>query len=137
MGCGQKHCSVNCSNVELKFLNGLHDFPSRFCTSHYAGNAFATYDDGDLDAWESEARRWARVYFLAIKEERHLIPMWTVCLHLLFSPSNLFNYFCYQKLLTYMIDIDCFCSSFKIILLPSTVKIRIWSLYLLSFSSLP
>ncbi|GMN30914.1 hypothetical protein TIFTF001_003022 [Ficus carica] len=77
MGCGRKHCSVNCSNVELKFPNSLHDFPSRFCTSHYTGNAFATYDDGDLDAWESDARRWARVLFLAIKEERHLIPIWT------------------------------------------------------------
>lgn len=81
MGCGQKQCSVNCSNMELKFLKSLHDFPSRYCSAHYMVNAFATYDDGDLDAWESEAKRWARVLFLAIKEESHLIPIWTVCPH--------------------------------------------------------
>ncbi|PON64645.1 tRNA/rRNA methyltransferase [Parasponia andersonii] len=76
MGCGKKHCSVNCSSIGLKFLKSLHDFPSRFTSPCYIGNAFSTYGDEDIDAWESEAKRWARVLFLAIKEEYHLMPIW-------------------------------------------------------------
>ncbi|XP_062073868.1 uncharacterized protein LOC133778060 isoform X2 [Humulus lupulus] len=76
MGCGRKHCRVNCSSTEFKFPKSLHDFPSRFTSPHYIDNAFSTYGDEDLDAWESEAKRWARVLFLAIKEEFHLKPIW-------------------------------------------------------------
>uniref|UniRef100_A0A803PMX3 tRNA (guanosine(18)-2'-O)-methyltransferase TARBP1 n=1 Tax=Cannabis sativa TaxID=3483 RepID=A0A803PMX3_CANSA len=76
MGCRRKHCRVNCSSTEFKFLKSLHDFPSRFTSPHYKNNSFSTYGDEDLDAWESEAKRWARVLFLAIKEECHLMPIW-------------------------------------------------------------
>lgn len=95
MGCGKKHCSVNCSSVDSQFLKNLHDFPSRFTSPHYMGNAFSTYGDDDIDAWESEAKRWARVLFLAIKEEYHLTPIWMVCLHSLFLVCYLhLSFFC-------------------------------------------
>uniref|UniRef100_A0A2N9GXM7 Uncharacterized protein n=1 Tax=Fagus sylvatica TaxID=28930 RepID=A0A2N9GXM7_FAGSY len=76
-GCGKKHCSANCCNTEDKLLMSLHDFPKRFTSCHYLVDAVLTYDDEDLEAWEFEAKRWARVLFLAIKEEHHLISLFT------------------------------------------------------------
>ena len=83
LGCGKIHCTVKCLNTESKLLKSLQNFLSRFASPDYMGNALATYGDEDLDAWESEARRWARVLFLAINDESHLIPIWTVCLSFL------------------------------------------------------
>ncbi|KAL5551309.1 hypothetical protein UlMin_001485 [Ulmus minor] len=75
MGCGKKNCSVDCSSIEMKFLKSLHGFPSRFTSPSCMGNVLATYNDEDLDSWEFEAKRWARVLFIGIKEECHLIPI--------------------------------------------------------------
>jgi hypothetical protein len=66
----------------------LHDFPKRFTSCHYLVDAVLTYDDEDLEAWEFEAKRWARVLFLAIKEEHHLISLFTVCLYGLMLYTN-------------------------------------------------
>ncbi|KAF3448239.1 hypothetical protein FNV43_RR08952 [Rhamnella rubrinervis] len=75
MGCGKKHCTVNCCSTKMKLLTSLHDFPNRFTSPQYMQNALATCNDEDLDAWEFEAKRWARLLFLAIREEFHLTPM--------------------------------------------------------------
>ncbi|PRQ18401.1 putative tRNA (guanosine(18)-2'-O)-methyltransferase [Rosa chinensis] len=73
MGCG-KRCSVNCCSTEMKLLKSLYDFPNRF-TSHCNDDASTTFDDEDLDAWEFEAKRWARVLFIACMEEYQLLPI--------------------------------------------------------------
>lgn len=54
-------------------------------------NALATCSDEDLDAWEFEAKRWARVLFLAIKEEFHLTPILMVHLDLFFCSLLIFT----------------------------------------------
>lgn len=84
-GCGRKHCSANCCHGKVKLLKSLHDFPERFASCHILGETSVTYNDEDFDAWEFEAKRWARVLFLAIKEEQHLEPIRTVCLSFLCS----------------------------------------------------
>ncbi|KAB2622786.1 tRNA (guanosine(18)-2'-O)-methyltransferase-like [Pyrus ussuriensis x Pyrus communis] len=61
------------SFTETKLLKGLHEFPSRF-TVHYSVDRSITFDDEDLESWEFEAKRWARVLFLTCQEEYHLIP---------------------------------------------------------------
>ncbi|KAL4602312.1 hypothetical protein ACB092_10G044100 [Castanea dentata] len=74
-GCGKKHCCANCCNTEEKLLTSLHDFPKRFTSCDYQVDAVLTYDDEDLEAWEFHAKRWARVLFLASKEEHHFISL--------------------------------------------------------------
>ncbi|KAG7955620.1 hypothetical protein I3843_11G082000 [Carya illinoinensis] len=75
LGCGKKHCSSRCYNAEVKLLKSLHEFPKKFTSCHCVVDDFLIYDDEDLDAWEFEIKRWARVLFLAIKEEHHLMPI--------------------------------------------------------------
>nr|XP_011465219.1 PREDICTED: uncharacterized protein LOC101309934 [Fragaria vesca subsp. vesca] len=70
------HCSVNCCSTEIELLKSLHDFPNRF-TSTCNDDASTTFDDEDLDAWEFEAKRWARVLFIACEEEYQLLPILT------------------------------------------------------------
>lgn len=63
-------------------LRGLHDFPKRFINRHYM---VETFDDEDLQAWEFQTRRWARVLFPYIKEEQHLDPIFMVGIIVLFQ----------------------------------------------------
>ncbi|KGN55820.1 uncharacterized protein LOC101213211 isoform X2 [Cucumis sativus] len=67
LGCGKKCCST-----ETKFMKSLIEFPKRFVTHNHSSDASVTYDDEELEAWECEAKRWARVVFLAVKKEHHL-----------------------------------------------------------------
>jgi hypothetical protein len=87
-GCGKKHCSANCCNTEVKLLKSLHDFPKRFTSCNHLIDASLTYNDEDLDAWKCEAKRWARVLFLAVKKDHHLIPLFTVCIFLIMLYTN-------------------------------------------------
>ncbi|XP_028956801.1 uncharacterized protein [Malus domestica] len=73
MGCSKKNCYGNCCSTETKLLKGLHEFPSSF-TVHYSVDSSITFDDEDLESWEFEAKRWARVLFLTCQEEYQLIP---------------------------------------------------------------
>lgn len=75
LGCGKKHCDVNCSSRKMMLLESFYDFPERFISRHPLVNASVNYDDGDLDAWGFEAKRWTRVYFLVIKKEQDLVPI--------------------------------------------------------------
>ncbi|KAM7273825.1 hypothetical protein ACFE04_028489 [Oxalis oulophora] len=61
----------NGDNLEW-LLKSLQDFPKTF-TSHQGSSK--TFDDDDLSAWEYEAKRWARVFFLVAKEEDHLVTI--------------------------------------------------------------
>ncbi|XP_022735879.1 uncharacterized protein LOC111289259 isoform X3 [Durio zibethinus] len=68
----QNHHTAHCGGIQMKLLESLNDFPERFIIHHYLVQNF---DDEDLDAWELEVRRWARVLFLVIKEEHQLVPL--------------------------------------------------------------
>ncbi|XP_058009472.1 uncharacterized protein LOC131168902 [Hevea brasiliensis] len=68
--------SHNCS-TKIQLLKSLQEFPEKFTSSQFLVDAFICFDDEDLDAWESEVKRWARVLFLVIKEENHLVPIFT------------------------------------------------------------
>ncbi|XP_020231256.1 uncharacterized protein LOC109811829 isoform X1 [Cajanus cajan] len=72
-GCGYKDRCANCCNNEIKLWKSLYGFPQNFVSNSI--DVSLTYDDEDLSAWESEANRWAKVLFLAIKEEHPLEPI--------------------------------------------------------------
>ncbi|XP_021892840.1 uncharacterized protein LOC110810851 isoform X1 [Carica papaya] len=76
-GCTRRHSSDSCDD-KMCILRGLHDFPKRFINRHYM---VETFDDEDLQAWEFQTRRWARVLFPYIKEEQHLDPIFMFIKH--------------------------------------------------------
>ncbi|KAG5523748.1 hypothetical protein RHGRI_030659 [Rhododendron griersonianum] len=76
--CDDKHCTSNCCCTLVKLLKSLCDFPRNFIGLHGSVSVSINYDDEELDAWELEAIRWARVVFLVIKEGHHLDPILTV-----------------------------------------------------------
>ncbi|KAL8088926.1 hypothetical protein AgCh_038625 [Apium graveolens] len=67
-----QYTSVDQINVQV--LKRLDAFPATFVRHHYLEQGFINYDDEDLEMWEIEAKRWARMLFLVIKEEHHLYP---------------------------------------------------------------
>lgn len=75
LGSATEHCNVNCCGAEIQLLKNLQDFPERFTSSQYLVDGFLSLDDEDLDAWESESKRWARALFLIIKGEDQLAPI--------------------------------------------------------------
>ncbi|KAL1371104.1 hypothetical protein HN51_001329 [Arachis hypogaea] len=75
-GCGEKACCGNCCSNEIKLWESLCDFPLSFVSNHLS-SASLNYDDEDLNAWEFEANRWARVLLLAIKKEHPFEPILT------------------------------------------------------------
>ncbi|XWS49177.1 hypothetical protein CRYUN_Cryun13aG0141400 [Craigia yunnanensis] len=70
----QNHYTVHWGGIQMKLLASVNGFPERFTSHHHLVQNF---DDEDLDAWELEVRRWARVLFLIIKEEHQLVPLVT------------------------------------------------------------
>ncbi|KAJ0104679.1 hypothetical protein Patl1_18356 [Pistacia atlantica] len=73
-GCGGQH-SANCCKTHMLLLRSLHDFPETFSGHPDLDDSFVTYDDEEMDSWELQAKRWARVLFLVVKEENHLTPI--------------------------------------------------------------
>lgn len=73
-----ENASVDQINVQV--LKRLDAFPATFTRHHYLEHGCINYDDEDLEMWEIEAKRWARLLFLVIKEEHHLYPTMMVCL---------------------------------------------------------
>lgn len=67
----------------MKLWKSLYDFPESFVSDHLPIDISFNYGDDDLSAWEFEANRWARVLFLAVKEEHLLEPILMVCIFLL------------------------------------------------------
>ncbi|KDP39960.1 hypothetical protein JCGZ_03491 [Jatropha curcas] len=74
---GDKFYSSNNNSNQIKLLKSLQEFPERFTSSQVFVDTFVSFDDEDLDAWESEAKRWARMLFLVIKGEDQLGPIFT------------------------------------------------------------
>ncbi|KAF5735116.1 hypothetical protein HS088_TW15G00616 [Tripterygium wilfordii] len=75
LGCGQKHCSVGCRSNEFHLLKSFQDFPVGFSSCHILVDTCKDFDNEDLNAWESEAKRWARALFVVIKEDHQLDPI--------------------------------------------------------------
>ncbi|XVE57547.1 hypothetical protein DITRI_Ditri04bG0099200 [Diplodiscus trichospermus] len=70
----KNHYTPHYGGIQTKLLESVNKFPERFIIHpHQVQN----FDDEDLDAWELEVRRWARVLFLLIKEEHELLPLVT------------------------------------------------------------
>ncbi|CAN1851119.1 5'-3' exoribonuclease 4 [Linum perenne] len=67
------------SNYTSKFqhLKSLKEFPFKFVSGQSSADAVLTCDDEDLNAWEVEAKRWARVLFTVVREEADLAPVLT------------------------------------------------------------
>lgn len=85
----QNHQVTSSGGIQMQLLESLNEFPERFIIHHCL---LQNFDDEDLDAWEFEVRRWARVLFLVIKEEHQLAPLMMVCLQFSLYALNLFIY---------------------------------------------
>ncbi|KAI7980638.1 putative methyltransferase TARBP1 [Camellia lanceoleosa] len=68
---------IESSNAVVQLWKSLCNFPRSFIGLRHSVSAFVNYDDEDLDTWGFEAKRWARVVFLVIKEDHHVDPILT------------------------------------------------------------
>ncbi|KAK6146391.1 hypothetical protein DH2020_020260 [Rehmannia glutinosa] len=59
----------------LKLLKAIDGFPWNFISYQHPLDSLFTYDDEELEAWGSEARRWARVLFLVVEGREHFSPI--------------------------------------------------------------
>ncbi|KAL0727652.1 hypothetical protein Bca4012_023745 [Brassica carinata] len=50
-----------------RLIASLYEYLKEFVSDHVEG-----FDDEDLEAWESQTKRWTRVFFLTINAEEHL-----------------------------------------------------------------
>jgi len=85
--------SASSCKSQMLVLKNLNDFPISFTSNSSLSGAFVTFDDEDLDSWESKANRWARVVFLVIKDEQDLSPILKVFLHSGGSSNSLNAFF--------------------------------------------
>ncbi|KAJ0236798.1 tRNA/rRNA methyltransferase [Hirschfeldia incana] len=65
-GCNRNTSDSLCTDG-TRLLASLYEYLKEFVSDHVEG-----YDDEDLEAWESQTKRWARVFFLTITDEEHL-----------------------------------------------------------------
>lgn len=65
----EEKCSSSCKSQILGFLTSLTAFPENFVCLHQPLGGNVTYDDDDVDLWQTEADRWARVTFLLIENQ--------------------------------------------------------------------
>ncbi|KAL1200621.1 hypothetical protein V5N11_019810 [Cardamine amara subsp. amara] len=65
-GCNRKISNSFCTDG-TRLLASLYDYLKGFISDHVE-----SFDDEDLEAWESQTKRWARVFFLVINNEEHL-----------------------------------------------------------------
>lgn len=77
--CNETLTRSNSFMTRKHVFNSLCDFPERFVECH-SPDTIAAYDDGDLEAWEFEARRWARVLFMVLMDGEYLEEVFKVCL---------------------------------------------------------
>ncbi|KAF5188699.1 tRNA/rRNA methyltransferase (SpoU) family protein [Thalictrum thalictroides] len=56
----------------MQVLHSLYNFPKRFIEYYHSPDACITCDDGDLEAWEFEGQRWARLIFIVMTKEHHM-----------------------------------------------------------------
>ncbi|XP_020547413.1 uncharacterized protein LOC105155957 isoform X2 [Sesamum indicum] len=59
----------------LQLLKAIQKFPWNFISCQHPLDSPFTFDDEQLDAWGSEAKRWARILFLAVEDREHFDPI--------------------------------------------------------------
>ncbi|KAI3453453.1 hypothetical protein Pfo_010116 [Paulownia fortunei] len=59
----------------LQLLKAIDGFPRNFVSYQHLLDSLFTYDDEELEAWGSEAKRWARVLFLVVEGREHFGPI--------------------------------------------------------------
>ncbi|KAL0372987.1 UNVERIFIED_CONTAM: hypothetical protein Scaly_0980300 [Sesamum calycinum] len=59
----------------LQLLKAIQKFPGNFISCQHPLDSPFTFDDEQLDAWGSEAKRWARILFLVVVDEEHFDPI--------------------------------------------------------------
>ncbi|XP_010518698.1 PREDICTED: uncharacterized protein LOC104798352 isoform X2 [Tarenaya hassleriana] len=64
-GCGRKHS--NYTSDDSRVLESLNGYLNGFVS-----NRVESFDDEDLDTWEVQTKKWARVLFLVINDEEDL-----------------------------------------------------------------
>ncbi|XP_057773845.1 uncharacterized protein LOC130993110 isoform X2 [Salvia miltiorrhiza] len=60
---------------DLQLLKAIDGFPGKFLTYHQSQDSDSIFDDEELEAWGSEAKRWARVLFLVVDSTEHFGPI--------------------------------------------------------------
>ncbi|XP_009130801.1 uncharacterized protein LOC103855553 [Brassica rapa] len=65
-GCNRNTSDSLCTDG-TRLVSSLHEYLKEFVSDHVEG-----FDDEDLEAWESQTKRWARVFFLTVNDEEHL-----------------------------------------------------------------
>lgn len=60
-------------------LSKLLDFPTTFVKHSKQDQGSNLFDDEDVNAWEAEARRWARTLLLVTSDVQHLKRILGVC----------------------------------------------------------
>ncbi|KAL0326606.1 UNVERIFIED_CONTAM: hypothetical protein Sangu_1738600 [Sesamum angustifolium] len=59
----------------LQLLKAIQKFPGNFISCQHPLDSPFTFDDEQLDAWGSEAKRWARILLLVVEDEEHFDPI--------------------------------------------------------------
>ncbi|KAF2543257.1 hypothetical protein F2Q68_00029347 [Brassica cretica] len=70
-GCNRNTSDSLCTDG-IRLVASLHEYLKEFVSDHVEG-----FDDEDLEAWESQTKRWARVFFLTVNDEEHLADIIT------------------------------------------------------------
>ncbi|ANM67716.1 tRNA/rRNA methyltransferase (SpoU) family protein [Arabidopsis thaliana] len=65
-GCNRKTSNSLCTDG-TRLLASLYEYLKGFTSDNVE-----SFDDEDLEAWDSQTKRWARVFFLMINKEEHL-----------------------------------------------------------------
>ncbi|KAK4423009.1 putative methyltransferase TARBP1 [Sesamum alatum] len=72
----------------LQLLKAIQKFPGNFISYQHPPDSPFTFDDEQLDAWGSEAKRWARILFLVVEGEENFDPILKIL-----TTTNLFMQF--------------------------------------------
>ncbi|CAN0842679.1 Probable methyltransferase TARBP1 [Linum grandiflorum] len=72
LGSSTEHERTSNYTTEFQLLKSLQELPLKFISRQSSADAALTYDDEDLNAWEAEAKRWARVLFTVVRGEAEL-----------------------------------------------------------------
>lgn len=70
----EEHFTSDLCSKNMELSKSLASFPRNFVYCH---PTCVTYNDEDVEKWDCEARRWARVTFLVLKEEQDLKPIFS------------------------------------------------------------
>ncbi|XP_020577528.1 LOW QUALITY PROTEIN: uncharacterized protein LOC110022769 [Phalaenopsis equestris] len=67
--------NIGLIDSRIYLLKSLLYFPSCFIRHKLSSDDSVSFDDDDIERWLVEARRWAWVLFLIIRDEQELVPL--------------------------------------------------------------